>query len=200
LSVILDRQKLLQKGADAVVELLGLEPMLASIGRPVRVGSSAMGLMVERDIDITVVCKRLDADTLKGFSEICAKLILLDKHVVCVRFRNDTDFWNADPTAYPDGFYLWLSVRMSDGNEWTVDIWAVDQPDKQPDLTHLRTLMPRITDEHREVILRIKQVLVERRRSAETRVSTALVYEAVMEKGIRDIVDFDEWLNNRQGQ
>jgi hypothetical protein len=111
---------------------------------------------------------------------------------MCVRFRNDTGFWNANPTSYLDGLYLWLSVRMrtSDGNEWTLDIWAVDQPDRQPDLTHLRTLMPRITDEHREVILTIKQVLVDRQRSVEGRVASALVYDAVMDEGIRDIIDF----------
>jgi hypothetical protein len=76
---ISDRQKPLQKEADEVVELLGLEPMLASIGRPVRVGSSAMGLMVKRDIDITEVCERLEADTLNGFSEVGSKLTLLYK-------------------------------------------------------------------------------------------------------------------------
>jgi hypothetical protein len=199
LSGILDRQKLLQKEADEVVELLGLGPMLASIGRPVRVGSSAMGLMVKRDIDLTVVCERLGAATLKTFSEIGARLMLLDKHVVCVRFRNDMGVWNADPAAYPDGLYLWLSVRTPDGNEWTVDIWAVDQPERQPDLRHLRILMPRITDEYREVILRIKQVLMDRQRSSETRVASALVCQAVMDDGIREITDFDEWLNNRQG-
>jgi hypothetical protein len=200
LSEILDRQKLLQREADEVVELLGLEPMLARIGRPVRVGSSAMGLMVTRDIDITVVCERLDADTLKSFSEIGAALMLLDKHVMCVRFRNDTGLWNADPTAYPDGLYLWLLVRTSEGDEWTVDIWAVDQPEKQPDLMHLWTVMPRITNEDREVILRIKQALVERQCTAEARVPSALVYDAVIDKGIRDIVGFDEWLTNVPGQ
>ena len=200
LSGILDRQKQLQKEADEVVELLGLEPMLTRIGRPVRVGSSAMGLMVSRDIDITVICERLDADTLKGFSEIGAKLMQLDKHVVCVRFRNDTGPWNAAPGVYPDGLYLWLSLCTSDGCEWTVDIWVVDQPEKQPDLTHLRTLMPRITDEHREVILRIKQELVDRECCAGARVSSALVYDAVIDKGIREIIAFDAWLISRQGQ
>lgn len=90
-------------------------------------------------------------------------------------------------------------MRTPDGNEWTVDIWAVDQPERQPDLRHLRILMPRITDEYREVILRIKQVLMDRQRSSETRVASALVCQAVMDDGIREITDFDEWLNNRQG-
>jgi hypothetical protein len=59
--------------------------------------------------------------------------------------------------------------------------------------------MPRITDEYREIILRIKQVLTDRQRSSETRMASALVYQAVMDDGIREITDFDEWLNNRQG-
>ena len=112
MSDLLDRQKLLQKEADEVVELLGLQAMLAGIGRPIWVGSSAMGLMVQRDLDITVVCERLGADTLKAFSEIGAKLMLMDEYVMCVRFRNDTGVWNANPASYPDGLYLWLSVAL----------------------------------------------------------------------------------------
>src|SRR5262249_34511054 len=151
-------------------------------------GSSAMGLMVRRDIDITVVCERLNAATLKSFAEIAAKLMLLDQHVVSVHFRNDSGFWNIDPAAYPDGLYLWLSVRMPDGTQWTVDIWAIDKPERQPDLMHLRTLMPRMTDEHREAILGLKRTLADRWSTTGVHIPSALVYDAVVDEGIREIV------------
>ncbi|WET75958.1 MULTISPECIES: hypothetical protein [Rhizobium] len=64
--------------------------------------------------------------------------------VVAVRFRNNTGAWNTEPDNYPDGFYLGLSVRTQNQSMWTIDIWLVDQPDTQPDLAHLKTLLPRM--------------------------------------------------------
>lgn len=112
---LLDDQRLLQEEADRVVELLQLEALLSNIGKPIRVGSSAMGLMVRRDIDITVVCKDLSSETRAAFSQVGAKLMLMARHVVSVRFRNDTGAWNADPASYPDGLYLGVSARANDG-------------------------------------------------------------------------------------
>jgi len=59
---LLDQQDALQHEADEVVKELRLEELLATAGKPVRVGSSALGLMVWRDLDITVVCSRLQVD------------------------------------------------------------------------------------------------------------------------------------------
>ncbi|ULR45660.1 hypothetical protein [Rhizobium sp. K102] len=107
-------------------------------------GSSAIGIMVRRDIDITMSCPRLDAGTLEAFAGIGARLMQKAESVVAVRFRNDTGAWNTEPDKYPDGFYLWLSVRTQNQSMWTIDIWLVDQPDRQPDLAHLKTLLPRM--------------------------------------------------------
>ncbi len=198
MSDLIDSQKQLQKEAATIVELLGLEAMLTGIGRPLRVGSSAMGLMVQRDIDITVVCDSLDGSTLRAFAEIGARLMPMDKYVTGVRLRNDTGVWNVDPASYPDGLYLGLSVRAPDRAEWTFDIWAIDRPERQPDLAHLRTLLPRITEAHREVILTIKHALANRRQTGESRVPSTLVYDAVVDEGIGDIVGFEKWLQKRQ--
>ena len=70
----------------------------------------------------------------------------LTEHVGAVRFRNDAGPWNIEPEKYPDGLYLWLLVRMPNMVEWTVDIWLVDEPERQPDLAHLNTLLPRLTN------------------------------------------------------
>src|SRR5450755_124459 len=137
---LLDDQRLLEEEADGVVELLQLEALLSNIGKPIRVGSSAMGLMVRRDIDVTVICKDLSSETRAAFIQAGAKLMLMDRHVVSVRFRNDTGAWNTGPASYPDGLYLGVSTRTNEGIDWTLDIWAVDQPERQPDLKHLRAL------------------------------------------------------------
>ncbi|MGI8880173.1 MAG: hypothetical protein ACR2KJ_06610, partial [Jatrophihabitans sp.] len=53
---LLRREQALRQEADAVVADLRLVQQLSELGDPVRTGSSALGLMVWRDIDLTVVC------------------------------------------------------------------------------------------------------------------------------------------------
>ncbi|MBT2504128.1 hypothetical protein [Curtobacterium sp. ISL-83] len=38
--------------------------------------------------------------------------------------------------------YLRIHAKGSDGEVWSIDIWFVDEPDRQPDLLHLETLAP----------------------------------------------------------
>jgi len=188
---LLVTQKQLQAEADAVVAALGLIEQLGEIGEPTRVGSSALGLMVRRDIDITVSCPRLDDTTLAAFAQLGARLMQRTDLVVGVRFRNDAGSWNAEPQNYPDGLYLGLTVRTAAGANWTFDIWLVDQPERQPDLAHLRTLLPRLTDADRVVILTIKHVLAAD--TTEPKLPSALVYEAVMDHGMLDVAGFRAW-------
>lgn len=196
MTALLDAQTRLQAEADEIVRDLQLEQLLDSIGQPIRVGSSAMGLMVRRDIDITIICPRLDPDTLKAFADIGAHLMQQTTSVASVRFRNDTGAWNTEPAKYPDGLYLGLTVRAANEAIWTFDIWAVDQPERQPDLAHLKSLLPRITAAHREAILRIKQVLADRPKGTDA-IPSALVYEAVVDHGIQTVEQFEIWYRDR---
>jgi hypothetical protein len=80
-----------------------------------------------------------------------------------------------------------------------LDIWAVDQPERQPDLNHLRTLLPRLNDGHRKTILLIKQALAtEKSSSSERKVPSAYVYDAVVEKSVCSIEQFTEWLTSKK--
>ena len=57
---LLDRQRALQMEADQVAQDLMLMELAQPLGNPVLVGSAALGLMVWRDLDVTVVCRGLD--------------------------------------------------------------------------------------------------------------------------------------------
>ncbi|NTG75551.1 hypothetical protein G6M02_19670 [Agrobacterium rhizogenes] len=189
---LLDAQSRIQSEADEVVQMLELNELLNEVGYPTRVGSSALGLMVRRDIDITVTCSLLDDATLSAFGGLGARLMQRRDCVSSVRFRNDTRDWNTEPQKYPDGLYLWLSVRTSDGNVWTVDIWLVDKPEMQQDLIHLKTLLPRLSDADRVVILGIKHFLVNGDRDM-AKIPSALVYEAVMDHSVKTPEEFKRW-------
>jgi hypothetical protein len=184
---MLQRQDALQSEATAVCGDLGLDELLSAVGQPVRVGSSALGLMVARDVDITVICPALGPATAEAVAGIGARLAV-HQRVRQVRFRDDTGHWNTDP-AYPDGLYLGLDYRSRPGHDWNLDIWFVDEPGRQPDLAHLTTLAPRLTPEARLAILRIKQARADR--GAKMRGFD--VYRAVLDDEVRTPEQFEHW-------
>ena len=59
-TVLFKKQNKLQKEAAEILGKLKLFKRLSATGKPIVVGSSAVGLMVRRDIDVTVVCATLD--------------------------------------------------------------------------------------------------------------------------------------------
>jgi hypothetical protein len=63
---LLRRQDQLQAEAATVRQDLELDQRLSPLGEVVPVGSAALGLMVWPDLDLTVVCRRLDADAVAG--------------------------------------------------------------------------------------------------------------------------------------
>jgi hypothetical protein len=186
---LLTAQATLRDEADDVVAALGLDTSLAMFGDATRVGSSALGLMVVRDIDLTVACPRLDTSTRHAVLQLGVSLGMNDR-VRAVSFRNDTTHWNTDP-AYPDGLYLGIKYRKPAGEDWNIDIWFVDEPERQPDLEHLRTLAPRVTPEARAAILRVKRELV--RRGTYASIRSFAVYTAVLDGGVRTVDEFDAW-------
>lgn len=184
---LLRRQADLQSEAAAVRSDLALDTRLSRHGTVMDVGSAALGLMVWRDLDLTVVCQTLDvgsvADTGAGLAR--------HERVREVRFRNDTGGWNTDP-RYPDGLYLNLDCRGRTDDQWKVDIWFVDEPERQPDLAHARELPPRLTPETRVAILAIKDAWAQRPEYGNL-VTSWDIYRAVLDDGVRTSADFAEW-------
>lgn len=196
MSAPLQLQAALQAEADAIVQKLDLQRLLGTAGNPIRVGSSALGLMVRRDIDITTICARLDAATRRKIAEIAAEL-MLDQSIGAVRYRNDTGLWNVEPNAYPDGLYLAVTYRSKKNEDWNLDLWFVDEPERQPDIAHLETLLPRLTDALRETIVVIKAELAANAPAGGRPVSSALVYEAVVDGNVTTAAGFATWLADR---
>jgi hypothetical protein len=141
------------------------------------VGSAALGLMVWRDLDLTVICGTLDAEPVAATGARLAT----HQRVREVRFRNDTGPWNVDP-IYPDGLYLGLQCRSAVGEEWKVDIWFVDEPERQPDLAHVRDLPPRLNNQTRAAILWVKSVWAGRP-EYRRQVTSWDIYTAVLDHG-----------------
>jgi hypothetical protein len=144
--------------------------------------------MVDRDIDLTVTVRKLSPDVHRAVVALGARLSLrADVREVVV--RNDTGVWNTDP-AYPDGLFLHIKCSDAEYEPWTLDIWFVDAPDRQPDLRHLRTIAPQINPETQSAILAIKRATHGRRPDG-SRLPSFDIYDAVLNLGVRRPDDFD---------
>ncbi|MEC0201204.1 hypothetical protein P4H39_01025 [Paenibacillus lautus] len=190
-SKLLLQQKALQDEASEVADELRLYELLSQAGEPVRVGSSALGLMVWRDLDMTVICSRLNQQLI---AQIASEL-MLHAGVRELKFINDTGVYNTDP-AYPDGLYIGLKYMSQQGKEWKTDIWFVDEPERQPDLKHIVTMPEQLTQERREAILQIKSDWASRDEYGKT-VRSFDIYTAVLEENIRTPEQFQAWLGQR---
>jgi len=190
---LLARQRALQTEAEQVRGQLDLARVLGAVGDPVLVGSAALGLMAWRDIDITVVCSSLD----QGQVLAVATGLAAHQDVKAMQYRDDSGCWNQAPEKYPDGLYIGLRYHPPVLPEWKLDLWFVDDPARQPDLAHLRTLPERLTDDARIAILRIKTLWSTRPQYGAS-VRSWDIYTAVLDHNIRDTDEFARWLTHKQ--
>jgi hypothetical protein len=180
---LLERQDALQAEARAILADLDLFVLLRQLGTPTHTGSSALGLMVRRDIDVTTVCPSLDVT---GAFEI-GRSLAQHQRVRRLTFRNDTGHWRTGD-EYPDGLY-WLVEYVTDaGAEWSLDLWFIAEGTTQHDLEHMKTLPGRLDDEKRAAILRIKTAMSGR--SGQEQIGGYAVYEAVLDHSIRTPEEF----------
>ncbi|MFD1427526.1 hypothetical protein JOD24_002732 [Kroppenstedtia sanguinis] len=188
---LLAHQLQLQIEADEVAEEMHLKQLLTVAGTPVKVGSAALGLMVWRDLDITVVCSKLNIAAISGV----ASRLMSNPQVRDLKFINDTGNWNTDP-AYPDGYFLGVTYESKSGNKWNLDIWFVDDPEKQPDLQHIRTMPDRLTPAAIVSILSIKTVWAARAEYGK-QVKSFDIYTAVLDNHVQTPAEFKRWLQRR---
>jgi hypothetical protein len=182
---LLRRQEALQAEAAEVLADLDLLATLSTIGTPVQTGSSALGLMVARDIDITTLCPVLEADLMFGV----VRPLAVHPRVRRLAFRNDTGRWNVE-TRYPDGLYWMVEYVTEAGVEWSLDLWFLLEGTTQFDLEHLKSMPPRLTPEARMAILRIKEA----RYGLERDRHSFRIYEAVLDHGVRTPDEFARYL------
>jgi predicted RecB family nuclease len=95
--------------------------------------------------------------------------------------------------SYPDGLYLDVGYRSPTNNDWKLDIWFVDEPERQPDLAYMRWIPDKLTREARTTILLIKSAWASRPEYGKSAKSFD-IYSAVLEDGVRTLEAFDEWL------
>jgi hypothetical protein len=180
------RQDALQAQAADVIADLDLFALLGTIGEPVQTGSSALGLMVARDIDVTTLCSSLEPTPVFDIG----RRLAAHPRVRGLTFRNDTGRWNTD-ARYVDGLYWMVGYLAEPDIAWKLDLWFLRDGTTQFDLEHLKVLPTRLTGETRAAILAIKEALAAEPSRA---VRSYTVYEAVLDHGIRTPEAFERYM------
>ena len=187
------RQDALQAQAVDILADLDAFALLRNIGVATQVGSSALGLMVARDIDITTLCPSLDPGPVFDLGRRLAR----HPRVRRLTFRKDTGPWNTSP-GLPDGIY-WLVEYVADPDDaWTLDLWFLLDGTTQFDLEHMKTLPGRLTPETRAAILRIKEAVYAD--TTRPRGPSYAIYEAVLDHGIRTPEAYERYRESRTTQ
>lgn len=203
LSMISDSQlnqleKQRQKESDWVLQKLNLIPILQKYGQVKIAGAKALGLMIAKDIDISVIVKKVKyADWL----ELVSKLMLTPymRNISAIDYYNYDEQNNYDPKN-GQKYSLYIGINNIKGpendkyNTWNCQIHLID-PAKF-DESKITKVLDKLSTEKRLIILRLKHwanqvnqklMLIT---NGNFKIYSPLIYEAVLEKNINTIPDF----------
>ena len=173
-------QSTLKREAETILKDLDLLKLLCTYGTPRVVGSVALDLMVRSDIDVHVVTDC--PDLLRVAVDIC-HVLLKKKDVSVVRI---SDF------QLEEGIAVAIEHYPRTSGTWSIDIWITNNPETTG-FNLVDTLEKTITSEQRDSILRIKEYYF--RQGLLRNGLSRLIYEAVCEKGVKSIAQFEEFLS-----
>jgi len=190
-SFLLQRQNTLQAEAKMVLDDLKLIKLLSTLGSPILLGSSALGLMVWPDIDITVTCPGLAIErALEMMRPVYAHPL-----VKRVRYLNEVGSFNPTSLELHDRYYFGVYYHALSGTEWKIDISFWLGTNEHPEPVH-DAVVRKLTEETRLSILWIKDIWY-RLPTYRDQVYSVDIYNAVLEHGVRTPAEFDVYLADR---
>lgn len=188
---LLQRQQMLQEEAQAVLEELDLVNLLSASGSLRQVGSSTLGLMVWRDLDLAVSSPGLDIESIYELM----RPLYTNARVQGVRYLNESGSYNTTGQPEHERYFFMIQYETLAGNEWKIDISFWLGQDIHPEPVH-DTLEQQLTSTTRLAILWIKNACYQLPTYRNTFYSTD-IYDAVMQHGVRTPKEFENYLAAR---
>ena len=188
---LLQRQNMLQQEAQAVVEELDIVVMLSNVGTVRVLGSSVLGLMTWRDIDIAVSSPGL---TSKQAYEAVQPL-LTHPRVKHVRYNNESGSYNPTGLPHDERYFFMVYYDRRVESDWKIDISFWLAPGMHPEPIY-EAVKQQLTLETRLAILRIKDVWY-KLPFYRQEVSSVDIYDAVLQHGVRTLDEFDKYLSEQ---
>ena len=181
----LNKQNLLHKEAERILLELNLINFLSRLGKPTIVGSFALNLMSWPDIDIVVVSEM----EIQGYLDT-ANYLFQKQNVYSLNLQ---DFRKSIYLDRPQGLYCGVCYLVKPKTFWKIDIWFL--PDAKA-LDLVKSVKSKLNDENRLTILKIKNEMRESTKHGKE-VSGMDVYKAVLEKGVKNLIEFGSYLKNQ---
>lgn len=187
--LLLQRQNLLQDEAQSVLKELNLIELLSAGGVVRQTGSTVLGLMVWRDIDLQVSSPQLSIE--RAF-EIMHPL-LTHPYVKHVRYFRQSDHFKL--AGLDERYFFMVYYERPGQAEWKLDISFWLGEGVRPEPLH-DAIEQQLTPETRLTILRIKDVWYQLP-AYRVEVASTDIYDAVLQHGVRTLTEFDQYLAER---
>ncbi len=155
------------------------------------VGSYALGLMTWRDLDLHVVRDSIQVDDFFVLGGRVASLLKPHR----MHFRDET---TVRTEGLPRGLYWGVYLGDERAGAWKIDIWLTDRAGFEPIRKYGEALAARLTEHTRGIIVAIKAACwrhPEYRRGF----TSADIYAAVLDRGVRDVEGFWKDLQTTKG-
>jgi hypothetical protein len=147
--------------------------------------------MAWRDLDIYLVSDEVLLPDFFHMGSQIAELLTPTK----MHFRNERE---AKTEGLPEGLYWGIYLGNEKEGAWKIDIWTVNNEQYRKLEGYCRDIERRMTATLREKIMRIKAECW-RRRGYRRRYTSRDIYEAVIEKGVEDLLGFSDYLKKEKG-
>ncbi len=188
---LLQRQQELQDESQRVVKELNLLELLSKAGVVRQVGSSILGLMVWRDIDLAVSSPHISPE--RVFELI--QPLFINPRVNRIRYLNETGEFNPTHLLKDERYYFGVYYYTQAGIEWKIDISFWLMQGIHPEPVH-EAIEQQLIPETRLAILWIKDVWYQLP-TYRNEVYSTDIYDAVLQHGVRTPVEFDRYLEER---
>ncbi len=188
---LLQRQQELQDESQRVVKELNLLELLSDAGTLRRVGSSVLGLMVWRDIDLAV--SSLGMSIVRVWETL--QPLYTHPRVRRIRYLNESGSYNPTSLQIDERYYFGVYYDTATSNEWKIDISFWLMQGIHPEPVH-EAVAQQLTPETRLAILWIKDVW-HQLPAYRNEVYSTDIYDAVLQHGVCTPGEFDRYLAER---
>ena len=172
----------LKREAEAILKDLSLLELVGQFGVARLVGSTALDLLVKRDIDIHLLVK--DSNLMDVVDRIYHELL---------GWHNIKELRISDYRER-EGVKIGIDSYHGPSGVWDLDIWVTNRAERTG-FAIVERLRGELLPEHRKVIMKIKRAY-HKRGELRDGLST-LIYEAVLDAGVRNLDEFREFLSVR---
>jgi hypothetical protein len=194
----LEKQR--QRDSDWVIDRLTLYPILRNYGKVKVVGAKALGLMVAKDIDISVV---VDTLTVESWKKMVNELMSTPytRNISAIDYYNYDAHNNYDPSK-GQKYSLYVGINNIMGSEsdkydtWECQIHLIEP--RMFDETKIAEMKRKLNPQNRMIILRLKwwahevNRMVKALTNGNHKINSQSIYEAVLDKEITSVDMFLE--------